>query len=661
MSDLEKLSINTIRVLAADMVEKAKSGHPGLPLGVAAIAHILFTKIMNYNSQNPQWLNRDRLVLSAGHGSALLYTMLHLSGYALTLEDLENFRQWGSLTPGHPEFRHTQGVETTTGPLGQGIANAVGIAIEETYLAQYFNQDQTKIIDYYTYVICGDGDLMEGLSAEAASFAGHLKLGKLICFYDDNQISIEGSTELAFTEDVAKRFESYGWQILRVDGNDVTAIQKATLEAQKETHKPSLILAKTHIGYGSTKQDSAAAHGSPLGTENLRLLKQHFGFDPDQFFHVPDQVQTYFTKIQEQHQAQEKQWQEKLAIYTQKYAQKAQELEDALAGKLPSGWEQALPVFGENDKMATRQASGQVLNALATKLPFLMGGSADLAPSNNSHLKEFTDYAATNHKGRNFHFGVREHAMAAIINGMALNGILQPYAATFLVFSDYMKPALRLAALMNLPTIYIFTHDSIGVGEDGPTHQPIEHLAMLRAIPNFTVLRPADAKETAAAWKIAIQSKNPVALALTRQALPVLVNSQTEIDTGVSKGAYILVEPTSTPDLILIATGSEVALAVLAEKELSKKGLKVRVVSMPSQELFEQQSLEYQHQVLPPAIKHRLVIEAGISQGWERYATDQGVIIAIDHFGASAPGNRLMQEFGFTVKNVVAQALKITE
>ncbi|MCK5243297.1 transketolase [bacterium] len=652
--NVEQRCINTIRILSADMVEKAKSGHPGLPLGAAGMAYVLWTKFLKHNSKNPNWPNRDRFVLSAGHGSALLYALLHLFGYALPLEELKRFRQWGSKTPGHPEYGHTPGVETTTGPLGQGFATGVGMAMAERFLAEYYNRPGHTLVDYHIYGICGDGDLMEGISAEAASIAGHLKLGKLIYLYDDNQISIEGSTSLTFSESVQKRFEAYGWQVIGVeDGNNLEQLISALAQTKAEEGKPSLIQVRTHIGYGSpNKQDTPGAHGEPLGEAELRLVKERFRFPPDQDFIIPSEVRQRFCKLQERGMRLEEKWNEEFKHYAQAYPQEAADWKKALQGELPSDWEKVVPIFSAKEKLATRQASGKILNALAAQLPLLVGGSADLAPSTATHLKGYCDFSADQYGCPNFHFGVREHAMGAILNGLALSKQLRPYGATFLVFSDYMKPAIRLAAVMNIPVIFVFTHDSIGLGEDGLTHQPIEHLAALRAIPNLTVIRPADANETAQAWQWALQKAKPTALILSRQKLPVLDPKVYPIHQGMAKGAYVLKESREEPEVVLIATGSEVQLALSAQAALQAKGKNVRVVSLPSWELFAQQPRVYQEQVLPTHITKRVSIEAGVTLGWERWVGSQGECIGINTFGASAPGEKVMQEYGFTVERI---------
>lgn len=659
---IETLCINNLRMLAADMVEKAKSGHPGMPMGAAAMAFVLWTRFLRHNPGNPAWPNRDRFVLSAGHGSSLLYALLHLTGYDLPLEELKNFRQWGSKTPGHPEFGHTTGVEVTTGPLGQGIANAVGMAIAERFLASYFNRPCYDIVDHYTYVIAGDGDLMEGVSHEAASLAGHLKLGKLICLYDDNRISIEGSTDMAFTEDRAGRFEAYRWHVQKVDdGNDTESLASAIQAAQAEKDRPSLILVRTHIGYGSpNKQDSPSAHGEPLGAEEIRLTKVNLGW-PEEPFYIDEQVRDYFGRAMGKGAYLETKWQELFDSYVGSFPDLADEYRRWMKGLLPHGWDKNIPVFPADDKgMATRAASGTVLNALAARMPNLIGGSADLAPSTKTIIKGAGDFGPGSYSGRNMRFGVREHGMGSILNGMALSGGLIPYGATFLVFSDYMRPPIRMAAMMGLKVIYVFTHDSIGVGEDGPTHQPIEHLAVLRAIPGLTVIRPADANETAEAWRCAIgQVKGPTALILTRQNLPTLDRKTVSSAGNLSRGAYILFEAEGRkPDVILVASGSEVHLALEAAGKLQESGIAARVVSMPSWELFEAQPEEYRNKVLPPHIKARVAVEAGLTQGWRRYVGEGGKIVGIDHFGASAPAPVLFKKFGFTVDNIVVNALQ---
>ncbi|MBW2538335.1 MAG: transketolase [Deltaproteobacteria bacterium] len=662
MKDVDELCINTIRMLSADAVQKANSGHAGMPMGAAAMTYVLWTRFLKHNPTNPSWPDRDRFVLSAGHGSALLYSLLHLTGYDLSLEALKNFRQWGSQTPGHPEFLHTPGVETTTGPLGQGFANAVGLAIAERFLAAHFNRPGHAIVSHHTYAIVSDGDLMEGVSHEAASLAGHLGLGKLIYLYDDNHISIEGNTDIAFTEDRAARFEAYGWQVQKVkDGNDMAAIEKALLSAQKEDLRPSLIAVRTHIGYGSPhKQDSASAHGEPLGPEEIKLTKENLGWPLEPEFHIPKEALNRFRKAVESGKQREGEWQERFSAYAKAYPELAKEWSQWLSNDLPAGWDQDLPYFSADKKgMATRVASGKALNAIAPNLPNLIGGSADLAPSNKTVLNGADFFQKDSYHGRNYHFGVREHGMGSILNGIALHGGLIPYGGTFLIFSDYMRPPIRLAAMMGLKVIYIFTHDSIGLGEDGPTHQPVEQLAALRAIPNLTVIRPCDANETAEAWRVALNSKQgPIALALTRQNVPTLDRNKFAPADGLDRGAYILKDaPDGKPDLILLASGSEVPIAIEAAEKLEKKDLTVRVVSMPSWELFERQSQEYQHEVLPSDINARVAIEAGITQGWHPYVGANGRVMGIDHFGASAPYQILYEKFELTSEKVVETAL----
>ncbi len=661
--ELDQLCVNTIRTLSIDGVQKANSGHPGMPMGMADAAYVLWTQFLRHNPKNPDWPNRDRFVLSAGHGSMLLYSLLHLTGYDLPLEQLKQFRQWGSLTPGHPEYGLTPGVETTTGPLGQGFANGVGMAIAEAFLAETFNRPDHTIVDHYVYAIVSDGDLMEGISHEAASLAGHLKLGKIIYLYDDNHISIDGSTDLAFTEDRLSRFDAYGWHTQQIDGHDHTAVYEAIKAAQVVDDKPSIIACRTVIGFGSpNKADTASVHGAPLGPEEVRLTKEAYGWDPDQEFHIPEKVLKHFRGAVDQGGVWEKQWKEALNGYAKHFPQEAEQFRQALSGELPAGWEEALPVFPADEKgMATRAASGKTLNAIAPVLPTLIGGSADLAPSNNTMLKEYPVFGNDTDAGRNFHFGVREHGMVGILNGMVLHGGVIPYGGTFLIFSDYCRPSIRLAAMSHLPTILVFTHDSIGLGEDGPTHQPVEHLMALRAIPNMTVIRPADANETAQAWKVALEKKDgPVALILTRQGLPVYDRGDGLGDAaGLGKGAYVLLDTDRIyPDVILIATGSEVKLAVEAHKQLTEQGVAVRVVSMPSMELFEQQPEEYQESVLPSTVKARVAIEAGVTTGWERWVGPQGSIIGLDRFGASAPYQVIFEQLGFTPARVALRALE---
>lgn len=663
--DLDALCINTIRTLAMDAVQKANSGHPGMPMGMADAAYVLWTRFLKHNPADPQWPDRDRFVLSAGHGSMLLYALLHLTGYDLPLEELKNFRQWGSRTPGHPEYGHTPGVETTTGPLGQGFANGVGMAIAERFLAATFNRPGFSLFDHHTYAIVSDGDLMEGISHEAASLAGHLRLGKLIYLYDDNDISIEGSTDLTFTEDVAGRFRAYGWHVQTVDGYDLAGIDAAIRAAQVEADRPSLIICRTHIAYGSpNKQDDASAHGAPLGEEEVRLTKEALGWPADAQFLVPPEALEVFRRALEAGREAQARWEEMFAAYARRYPREAGLLERLWAGELPEGWEEALPVFSPADgPLATRKASGAVLNALANALPTLIGGSADLAPSNATLLKGYDDFQAATPAGRNLRFGVREHAMGAILNGMALHGGLIPYGGTFLVFSDYMRPAVRLAAMMGVGVIYIWTHDSVWVGEDGPTHQPVEHLPALRAIPNLVLLRPCDANETVAAWRVALKRRDgPTALILTRQSLPILNRREMARAENLERGAYVLRDPPEgQPDIILIGSGSEVHLAVDAQGALAERGIRARVVSMPSWELFDLQPEGYRAQVLPPDVPARLAIEAAVPMGWERYVGPQGAVMGLNRFGASAPYKVLMEKLGFTAQAVVEQALRLLD
>jgi len=661
--ELQTLSINTIRFLAADAVEKAKSGHPGTPMGLAPLAYVLWKIFLKHNPKNPKWADRDRFILSAGHASMLLYSLLYLTGYDLTLEDIKQFRQWGSRTPGHPEYGHTPGIETTTGPLGQGFANGVGMAMAERFLASYFNREGHHIVNHYTYCIASDGDMMEGITSEAASLAGNLELGKLIYFYDNNHITIEGSTDLTFShENVKKRFEAYGWQVLvEPHGTDIDAIEHLIKCAQSEESKPSLIIVRTHIGYGSPKQDTAAAHGAPLGEEDLKLTKQKLDWPLEPSFYVPPEVLSHFREALTEGETAEKEWNTNFEKYVKEFPQLAVEWHKFMAGELSEGWDKNLPVFDpKGGLMATRTASGEVLNAVAAKIPNLFGGSADLAPSTDTNLKGFGDFLKDNHKGRNLHFGVREHAMGAILNGLTLHGGIIPYGATFLIFSDYMRPPIRLAALMNIPTIFIFTHDSIALGEDGPTHQPVEQLIALRAIPNMTVIRPADANETREAWVYALTNRRgPVILVLTRQKLPILDQKKYESAKNLNKGAYMLSGSKTPPQLILIATGSEVSLALAAQEKLAEQNISSSVVSMPCWALFDAQPKEYKDKILPPSIKARLVIEAASPKGWREYVGLEGDIIGINRFGASAPGPVVMEKLGFTVENVVNHALAL--
>jgi transketolase len=662
-NDLQSRAINTIRFLSADAVQQAKSGHPGLPMGAASMAYTLWTRHLRHNPHDPKWMDRDRFVLSGGHGSMLLYSLLHLTGYDLSLDQLKNFRQWGSLTPGHPEFGLTPGVETTTGPLGQGFANAVGMAIAEAHLAAEFNTPECELVNHHTYAIVTDGDLMEGVTSEAASLAGHLKLGKLIFLYDDNHISIDGSTNLAFTEDRMARFAAYAWHTQIVeDGNDVEAID-AAITAAKADPRPSIIAVRTTIGFGlPTRAGTSKAHGEPPGDDELNGAKQALGWPLEPRFVVPGDVLEFFREAVHFGEELELEWQSRLGAYRKIDRARAADFERRMAGQLPEGWETSLPVFPADPKgMASRAASGKTLNALVKVIPELLGGSADLAPSNNTALQDIPDFEKETPSGRNFHFGVREHAMGSIVNGMAYHGGLRPYGATFLIFSDYMRPPLRLSALSHLPSIWIYTHDSIGLGEDGPTHQPVEQLAALRAIPNLAVIRPADANETVQAWRQAIaRTDAPTVLVLTRQNLPTLDRSVYADAAGLKKGAYILADPAAgDPDLILMASGSEVGLIVQANAALTAQGHKVRLVSVPSWELFDAQDAAYRETVLPRAVKARLAVEAGIGLGWDRYVGDTGRILSIEHFGASAPAEILFEKFGFTADHVVAMALEM--
>ena len=656
---LEQQGINTVRILAADAVQKANSGHPGTPMGLAPVGHVLWAKIMNYNPRNPEWANRDRFILSCGHACMLQYSFLYLTGYPITLDDIKKFRQLHSKTAGHPEYGLLPGIEVTTGPLGQGFANGVGFAIAQKYMAARYNKPGFDIFSYKIYVICSDGDMMEGISSEAASIAGHLKLGNMIYLYDDNHISIEGNTSLAFDEDVAKRFEAYGWYVqVLADGRDLKAISAAIKNAQKEKNRPSLIKVRTHIGYGSpNKVDTAAAHGSALGETEVKLVKKNFDFDPDKYFVVPDEVLNYYREAGKKGIDKEKDWNNLYKEYKKKHKELADEYELLSSGKLPKGWKKELPVFKAGEEMATRKASGKVLNVIADFLPNLIGGSADLAPSTDTNLEKYKSFSAENHDGRNFHFGIREHAMGAILNGLALSKYIIPYGATFLIFSDYMRPPIRLAAIMKIRPIFIFTHDSIALGEDGTTHQPVEELTGLRSVPNMIVIRPADANETVQAWRVAIEhSGGPVALILTRQKIPVIDQEKYTKAIELEKGAYILSEPTTQPDIILIGTGSEVQLVLAAQQKLKEQNIAARVVSMPSWELFEKQDNAYKEKIFPESIRKRLAVEAGSPLGWLKYVTLEGDIIGINKFGESAPGKEVMEEYGFTVENVVKRA-----
>ncbi len=661
MSDLDLTCINTIRFLAVDSVEKAKSGHPGLPLGAAPMAYVLWDRFLRHNPADPHWPNRDRFILSAGHGSALLYALLHLTGYDLPMSELQQFRQWGSRTPGHPEYGRTPGVEATTGPLGQGFAMGVGLAIAEQHLASAWNAEGHSVVDHYTYGIVSDGDLMEGIASEAASLAGTLGLGKLIYLYDDNHVSLEGPTSWAFTEDVGRRFEAYGWQVLHVpDGNDLASIDQAIREARKDLARPSLIAVRTHLGYGSPVQDTREAHGEPLGPANLRATKEKLRWPLEPTFLVPPDALTHLREALERGARWQQEWESIRDQLRSQQPERARAMEAQSAGTLPLGWNTDLPAFRPSDgPMATRDASQKVLAALGPKLPALIGGAADLSPSTKTLLPGFPDYSATDGGGRNFHFGVREHAMVAILNGLALHGGLLPYGGTFLVFSDYARGALRLAALQQTHTVFVFTHDSIGMGEDGPTHQPVEQLVSLRAIPGLRVIRPGDANETVAAWRLALEGSGPWAIVLTRQKLPVLDPSRFPIEEGVPRGGYIFSESTSGPAaIVLVATGSELSLALDAQVKLNERGVPARVVSLPCWRLFDEQSPAYRDAVLPRGTP-KLSIEAGVTLGWSRYVGSDGGSIGVDHFGASAPGPVVQKEFGFSVEHVTEVALRL--
>ena len=659
--DLDDLAVATLRTLSIDGVQRANSGHPGMPLGAAPMAHVLWSRHLRFDPKDVSWPDRDRFILSAGHGSMLLYSLLHLAGFGLTIEELENFRQWGSRTPGHPEYGHTPGVETTTGPLGAGFANGVGMAIAEAFLAATFNRPGFPLIDHRTFAIVGDGDLMEGIASEAASLAGHLGLGKLIYLYDNNHISIEGSTDLAFSEDVGLRFQAYEWQVIDVaDGNDLRAIDEAIKAACNETAKPSLVMVRTVIGCGSpNKAGKADCHGSPLGIDEVKLTKEALGWPADLFFAVPERVRQQYAVVAGRGGAAREAWGKLLSEYEKEHPDLASQWDAALAGKLPDGWESLLPRFKAGEKVATRSASGKVLNAVAAAIPTLIGGSADLAPSNNTYLAGLGDFERDNPAGRNLRFGVREHGMAGILNGMAVHGGVFPYGGTFFVFADYMRPAIRLAALSKLPVTFVLTHDSIGLGEDGPTHQPVEHLASLRAIPGLLVIRPSDAAETCVAWQVALQQRHaPVALVLTRQNVPVLDRSVLAPAESLLRGGYVLQDaPSGHPDVILISTGSEVQLALEAAADLAGDDISARVVALPCWELFEAQDAAYRHTVLPPGVKARVAVEAASSFGWERYVGDEGITVGIDRFGASAPADVLYREFGIT-SDVVAESAR---
>ena len=664
--ELDQLCINTIRTLTLDAVQKAESGHPGLPLGAAPMAYVLWTRFLRHNPKDPKWENRDRFLLSAGHGSMLLYSLLYLTGYDLSLDEIKNFRQWGSKTPGHPENVLTPGVEITTGPLGQGFANGVGMAMAGAHLAARFNKEGFPLIDHNIYAIVSDGDLMEGVASEAASLAGHLKLGKLIYLYDDNKVTIEGFTDLAFSEDVPKRFEAYGWHTVTVeDGNNLEAIEAAIREAQSVGTKPSLISVKTTIGYGMPTAGTRKAHSDAPGEEAVRETKRHLGWPEDKQFYVPDEALAHFRQAIERGARQEQEWKALVENYLEKYTDLGKTWKETMSGKLPAGWEKHLPDFADAKPMATRAASGEVINALAPYMPILIGGSADLGVSNNTDIKGGGDFEAGSYEGRIIHFGVREHAMGSTLTGMSLNGGLIPFGGTFLTFSDYMRPAIRLAALSEVQVIYVFTHDSVGLGEDGPTHQPVEHLSALRAIPHLAVIRPADNHEVREAWRIAIlRRKAPTALALTRQKVPLIDRSRFASAEGLRRGAYILAEAEAvarplgraqgdvTPQLILIATGSEVSLALEAREKLQEEGIATRVVSMPCWEFFEEQPKAYRNEVLPPSIAARLAVEAGVRQGWDRYVGTKGDVICLDRFGASSPGDVALRNLGFNVDNI---------
>ena len=662
-TDIETQTINAIRFLSADAVQQAESGHPGTPMGLAPVAYVLWTRHLRHNPHDPDWPGRDRFVLSAGHASMLLYSLLHLTGYGLSMEEIKDFRQWDSQTPGHPEAHLTEGVETTTGPLGQGFANGIGMAIAERLLADEFNEEGFPLFDHHTYAICSDGDLMEGISQEAASLAGHLGLGKLVYFFDDNDITIDGSTDLAFTEDVAARFEAYGWHVAHVeDANDLEAVDRAIEEAKAETGRPSLIRVQSHIGYGSpNKQDTAAAHGAPLGEEEVRLAKEALGWPTGETFYVPDGVYDHMREAIGEGRSQQAEWEALREEYEEAHPGQAARLKRWMNRELPEGWEKTLPTFEPTTEtgteLATRKASGLTLEALAPEVGYLIGGSADLTGSNKTDVDGRDDFQKDSRGGRYFRFGVREHAMAGVSNGMALHGGIQPYAGTFLIFSDYLRPSLRLSALMEQPVVYVFTHDSIGLGEDGPTHQPVEHLMALRAIPEATLIRPADANEAAEAWAAAVtRTGGPTALALTRQTLPIFDRAELTTAEGLQRGAYILREATGQPDAVLMGSGSEVQHALQAARNLEEEGIQAQVVSMPSWELFEAQSETYRRKVLPPSVEARVSIEAGVTQGWERYVGPEGTAIGVDRFGASAPGERVMEEYGLTAERVAEEA-----
>ncbi|HPD46066.1 MAG TPA: transketolase [Anaerohalosphaeraceae bacterium] len=662
LSDMDELCVQTIRFLSMDGVQKAKSGHPGMPMGMAAAAYTLWMRHLRFNPQDPRWLNRDRFILSAGHGSMLLYSLLHLAGYDLSLEELKNFRQWGSRTPGHPEYGETPGVEVTTGPLGQGLANAVGMAIAEKYLVARYNKPGYPIFDYTMYVIAGDGCLQEGVASEASSLAGHLGLDNLIVIYDDNHITIDGETSLSFTEDRAKRYEAYGWhvQVVGGDGTDMDAFEEALKKAQAEKGRPSLIQFRSHIGFGSPNfQDTHTAHGAPLGEDEIKLIKKNFGWDPEKTFHVPDGVKAHMAAAGARGAKLQQAWADMFAKYAAEYPELAKELKDAQAKKPPVDIDALLPQFDVSKPLATRQASGKVLDALMPHMPLVLGGSADLTPSNNTRFKDVQDFQKDNPTGRYIRYGVREHAMGSIMNGIAVSDLLIPYGGTFMAFADYMRPAIRVAALSKYPTIFVFTHDSIGLGEDGPTHQPVEHLAALRAIPGLVVIRPADANETAQAWKYALEHRDrPIVLALTRQGLPILDQSKYPSASNLAKGAYVLVKA-EKPDVLLIATGSEVQLALAAAEKLAGEGKKAQVVSMPSWELFEEQDPAYKDSVLPPSVTARVAVEAGVALGWHKYLGNRGKFIGMSTFGKSAPYKVCFENFGITTDAVFLAAKQV--
>jgi len=657
---IEELAIDTVRVLSADAVQKANSGHPGTAMALAPMGHLLWSQFLNYNPKNPDWANRDRFILSAGHACILQYSFLYLTGYDLSLDDIKNFRQLHSKTAGHPEYGLCPGIDVTTGPLGQGFANGVGFAIAQKHLAARYNKPGFDLFNYHIYAICSDGDMMEGVTSEAASLAGHLELGNLIYLYDDNHISIEGNTDIAFNEDVNKRFEAYGWHVQHVDDvNDVHALQQAITNAKAESQKPSLIRVRSLIAYGSpNKSGTAGSHGSPLGADEIKLVKEFFNFDPEKSFVVPDEVLAYYHEKGAKGAVTEKKWNDLFADYKAKFPELAAEYEAAVKGELPKGWKDKLPVFKAADgKLATRMASGKVLNAIAGSFPNLIGGAADLAPSTETNLKEYSSFTSEDRGGRNFHFGIREHAMGSAMNGMALTKGVIPFGATFLMFSEYMRPPIRLAAIMKIAPIFVYTHDSIGLGEDGTTHQPIEQLASLRSIPNITVIRPADANESTHAWRVAMEHKTgPIVLIFTRQGLPILDQDKYGKAENLEKGAYILSDSEKTPQVILMATGSEVALIMDAQKKLAEEGIAARVVSMPSWELFEKQSAAYKESVFPKAIKKRLAVEMASPMGWHKYTTDEGDTLCMTTFGESAPAEELYKFFGFTVDNVVKKA-----